>query len=85
MLDSLLQPPRTIYVDQDDLHDWRNHSVTERLMSDLKLMYMDCMLDPIPTKSMESAAIAAIKRDAYREIIDSILGWNPVEVISDGT
>ncbi len=70
-------------VDKDQFQDWYAHTVTQHLLKDLERTYMDCMIDPLPTDSMEKLSIMAIKREAYREFVDQILTWTP-EGVDDG-
>ena len=64
-------------VHQDQYRQWLDDPVTKHLLSSLESMYMDSMLDLLPTKSMEQLAIMAIKRESYREVVDQILEWSP--------
>lgn len=73
MLDSLELPP----VHPDQFEQWLNDPITQHLFKGLKDTYLDCMLDPLPTVSMERITITAIKREAYREFVDQVFEWSP--------
>lgn len=64
-------------VDRDQFDKWLKDPVTEHFFKDLENTYLDCMLDPLQTSSMDRVAIVALKRESYRELIDKILEWTP--------
>lgn len=65
---------------QDQYKLWLDDPVTQHFLRDLENMYMDSMLDPLPTTSIDKIAIIAIKRDAYRELSDKLFDWSPIGI-----
>lgn len=64
-------------VDPDQFHVWMKNPVTKHLFKDLENAFLDSVLDPLPTKSLDALTITAIARQGRREFIDFILEWKP--------
>ena len=78
LTDKILQP-----VHPSQFKEWRDHPVTLHLFNDLEKTFLDCATDSLPYDSMEKIAIEAVRRDAWRDLIDLILEWSPAGVTQE--
>ena len=67
----------------DDFANWKNHLVKQHLFRDLENAFLDIVIDPLPTKSLDALTMAAIKREGYKQFLDVINEWIPIGVNID--
>lgn len=71
-------------VYKDQFNGWLRDPVTEHLLQDIKNMFLDSVIDPLPQSTMDALQIEAIKREGRREFIDLLLDWKPLGCDIDG-
>ncbi len=70
-------------VDQDHFRTWLNDPITIHLFTDLENGFLDSCIDPLPTSSMDSLTIEAIKREGRREFIERVVEWSPAGCVRE--
>lgn len=62
---------------QDQFQTWLHDPITLHLFRDLENAYLDCMLDPLPARDLDTLTIEAIKREGRREFAELLEEWAP--------
>lgn len=70
-------------VSSEAFHKWKNNGVTKRLMDELELQLVDCLMADAVLDNNENMARSAAIRQATKENVEAILNWKPQELVED--